>query len=159
MMVHCRGLSVWVCSQHAHARIERVRKRAICSFSWLQASAENFPSSPPLPAPTSCLHYSRVFRATPVTVGKQAASGNPAEYGGASQPVLPRGRPPLVRSAERGVGGSGIAPGEALGRRKSALGSAPWSALGWNRTGCSAPWRIEDPGKTKLTASLVINVN
>lgn len=44
------------------------RERKVCSFSWLRASAENFPSSPPLPAPTSCLHYSRVFQATPVTV-------------------------------------------------------------------------------------------
>lgn len=72
-----------------------------------------------------------------MTVGKQAASGNPAEDGRAPQPVLPRGRSPVVRSAarslsvlravpvaERGVGGAGIAPGEALGRRNSALGSA-----------------------------------
>lgn len=48
---------------HTHARREtgREREREVCSFSWLWAAAENFPSSPPLPAPTSCLHYSRVF--------------------------------------------------------------------------------------------------
>ena len=55
-------MSVWVCKHtHALARTEREREREVCSFSWLWAAAENFPSSPPLPAPTSCLHYSRVF--------------------------------------------------------------------------------------------------
>lgn len=71
VMARGRGLSVWVCSRHTRIERGRHRGREICCFSWLQASAENFPSSPPLPAPTSCLHYSRVFQGTPVTVGSR----------------------------------------------------------------------------------------
>lgn len=43
-------MSVWVCT---HTEEERESEREVCSFSWLRAAAENFPSSPPLPAPTS----------------------------------------------------------------------------------------------------------
>lgn len=182
-------MSVWVCSQHTRKGVcvcvgGGGGERKVCSFSWLQASAENFPSSPPLPAPTSCLHYSRVFQATPVTV-RSGRSLKPT--GGtvlAFLPVLPRGCWPLVRSAARsltvlcavpvvkkrgGVGLAGIAPWEALGRReakasfekRSTVAAMNRWALNWAELRCrlAASWRWEEPGITKSTASLVISVN
>lgn len=63
---------VWV-QTHTHTHSHIRKEREVCSFSWLRAAAaENSPSSPPLPAPTSCLHYSRVFEATPVTARSKA---------------------------------------------------------------------------------------
>lgn len=59
--------SVWVCKGEQRGEGGRERERELCSFSWLRVASENFPSSPPLPAPTACLHYSRVFQATPMT--------------------------------------------------------------------------------------------
>lgn len=187
--VHCDGSCLFEFAPSTHGRVcvcvgGGGGERKVCSFSWLRASAENFPSSPPLPAPTSCLHYSRVFQATPVTV-RSGRSLKPT--GGtvlAFLPVLPRGCWPLVRSAARsltvlcavpvvkkrgGVGLAGIAPWEALGRReakasfekRSTVAAMNRWALNWAELRCrlAASWRWEEPGIRKSTASLVISVN
>lgn len=106
----------------------RQRERELCSFSWLRVASENFPSSPPLPAPTVCLHYSRVFQATPMTARNKWLA-DPDRSTSVCAVAVHDARPPpsltvgtvcgglrvhalFVHGAgsERGVGRAGLAP-------------------------------------------------
>lgn len=156
-------------------------ERKVCSFSWLRVSAENFPSSPPLPAPTSCLHYCRVFQATSMTGG----SRRPVKTHRNTVVPFCRSSPRLLSVgtvcsafAHRLVRGAGSEKGGWTRRnstvrssRKEGGESQLWEALSgrcyeplglnWAELCCrlAASWRPENPGITKSTASLVISVN
>lgn len=111
-------------------------ERKVCSFSWLRASAENFPSSPPLPAPTSCLHYSRVFQATPVTV----RSGRSLKPTGGT--VLPAGPPPRLLTV-------GTVCSAFAHRLVRGAGSEKTRG-GWTRRNCTVRSSRKEGGESQL---------